>query len=109
MNTRKPENGATYSTSNIEQAQFRANNSIIFREEDDGAFLFDPETGNLKYMNQSAKDAFLVLKGQKDINQVIDDLVGSYPDVDRKQIQKDVESFLQELVDNRFISSFKGE
>jgi hypothetical protein len=32
-----------------------------------------------------------------------------YPDVDRKQIQKDVEGFLLELVESRFISSCKGE
>jgi len=89
--------------------RFRANNGIIFREEDDGGFLFDAETGNLKYMNQSAKDAFLMLNGQKDINQLIDHLVGLYPEVDRKQIRKDVESLLLELVENRFISSCEGE
>lgn len=89
--------------------RFRANNGIMFREEDDGAFLFDPETGNLKYMNRSAKHAFLMLTDQKDIGQVIDHLAGLYPDVDRKQIQMDVEDFLLELVENRFISSCKGE
>jgi len=89
--------------------RFRANSSIMFREEEDGAFLFDPETGNLKYANRSARDAFLLLDGQMDISQVIDHLVGLYPDVDRKQIQTDVESFLRELVENRFISSCEGE
>lgn len=89
--------------------RFRANNSTIFKEEEDGAFLFDPETGNLKYMNQSAKDAFLMLNGQKDINQLIDHLFGLYPDVDREQIKKDVESFLMELIENRFISSCEEE
>jgi hypothetical protein len=89
--------------------RFRVNNGIIFREEDDGAFLFDPETGSLKYMNRSAKHAFSMLNGQNDISQVIDHVAGTYPDVDRKQIQKDIESFLLELIESRFISSCKGE
>jgi len=87
---------------------FSRNNSIIFREEGDGAFLFDPETGNLKYMNSSAKETFLMLNGQKDVSQVIHHLLGLYPDIEPKQIQMDVEDFLKQLEENGFISSLDG-
>jgi len=89
--------------------RFRANNNIILREEDDGAFLFDPKTGNLKYINRSAKDTFLLLNRETEVSQMIDHLFSLYSDVDREQIQKDVESFLMELVENRFISPCEGE
>lgn len=89
--------------------RFERNSRSIFREEDDGAFLFDPETGNLKYLNRSAKDVFLMINGQNDISKVIDRLFGLYHDVDRKQIQTDVESFLTELKENGFISSLDAE
>ncbi len=85
--------------------KFVKNPSIVYREEEDGAFLFDPETGNLKYMNHSAKEAFLVLNGQKDVSRLIQYLFELYPDVDFKQIQKDIGSFIEQLEVNGFISS----
>ncbi len=85
--------------------KFVKNPSIVYREEEDGAFLFDPETGNLKYMNHSAKEAFLMLNGQKDVSRLIQYLLGLYTDVDVKKIQNDVEIFLKQLKENRFISS----
>jgi len=85
--------------------KFVKNPSIVYREEEDGAFLFDPETGNLKYMNHSAKETFLMLNGQKDVNRLIQYLFELYPDVDFKQIQKDIGSFIEQLEVNGFISS----
>ncbi len=85
--------------------KFVKNPSIVYREEEDGAFLFDPETGNLKYMNHSAKEAFLMLNGQKDVSRLIQYLFELYPDVDFKQIQKDIGSFIEQLEVNGFISS----
>ena len=49
--------------------RYTKNDNIVFREEDDGAFLFDPDTGNLKYLNKSAKETFLMIDGQNDLNQ----------------------------------------
>ena len=85
--------------------KFVKNPSIVYREEEDGAFLFDPETGNLKYMNHSAKEAFLMLNGQKDVSRLIQYLLTLYPDMDFKQIQKDIGSFIEQLEVNGFISS----
>jgi hypothetical protein len=89
--------------------KFVKNPSIVYREEEDGAFLFDPETGNLKYMNHSAKEAFLMLNGQKDVSRLIQYLLTLYPDVDFKQIQKDIGSFIEQLEVNGFIFSQDGE
>ena len=89
--------------------KFVKNPSIVYREEEDGAFLFDPETGNLKYMNHSAKEAFLMLNGQKDVSRLIQYLLTLYPDVDIKQIQKDIGSFIEQLEVNGFIFSQDGE
>lgn len=89
--------------------KFVKNPSIVYREEEDGAFLFDPETGNLKYMNLSAKETFLMLNGQKDVSRLIQYLLTLYPDVDFKQIQKDIGSFIEQLEVNVFISSQDGE
>lgn len=82
---------------------FRHNENIVYREEDEGAFLFDPDTGDLKYMNRSGKEAFIMLSGNNDINQVIHYMLELYPEVELKQMQEDVEIFLKDLEENHFI------
>ena len=83
--------------------RFQTNENIVYREEEDGAFLFDPDTGNLKYMNRSGKETYLMLTGQTDVNQVIDRLLVIFPDAGRQRIEKDMEVFLKELEENGFI------
>ena len=83
--------------------KFERNKNIVYREEDDGAFLFNPNTGNLKYMNRSGRETFLSLSDQQDLNQVINYMLGLFPDVNRSRIEKDLETFLKELEENGFL------
>lgn len=89
--------------------KYQKNKDIVYREEDDGAFLFDPATGNLKYMNRSGRETFLMLGNRQDVNQVIDGLLGLFPDVDRNRIANDLEAFLFELEENGFIFGLNRE
>jgi len=82
---------------------FMQNNKIVYREEDDGAFLFDPDTGDLRYMNRSGRETFSVLKGDKDIKQVVHYMLELYPEVEPTQMQSDVEDFLKGLEEIHFI------
>ena len=84
--------------------RFQPDEKIVYREEEDGAFLFDPDTGNLKYMNRSAKETYLMLSDQTEVDQVIDRLLGLFPDTGRREIEKDVKIFIKELEENGFIS-----
>jgi coenzyme PQQ synthesis protein D (PqqD) len=87
---------------NLKQ-KFKKNKDIVYKEEEDGAFLFDPATGNLKYMNRSGKETFLSLNDQQDLNQVINHMLGLFPDVNRSRIEKDLEPFIKELEENGFL------
>jgi hypothetical protein len=84
------------------------NNNIVFREEGDGAFLFDPDTGNLKYLNNSAKETFLMIDGQNDLSRITNRLLKLYPDEDSEQVRNDVKSFFQELLSNSFVFHKEG-
>ena len=86
---------------------YQKDQGMVYREEEDGAFLFDPETGNLKYMNRTGKEAFLMLNGRADVDQVVDGLLTVFQDTERGLIEKDVEAFLEELEKNGFISTVK--
>ncbi len=83
--------------------RFRKKSGIILTEKDEGAFLYDPETGNLKYLNPTARETYSTLGDQRDVEQLIHHLSGLYPDADPKKIQRDVECFLNDLDQNGFI------
>ena len=83
--------------------RYRRNEEIVFREEDDGAFLFDPDSGDLRYLNQSGKETFLLFDENQDLNGVIHRMIALYPDVDPQKIASDVKEFVKDLEENRFI------
>ena len=85
------------------EKRYRRNEEIVFREEDDGAFLFDPDSGDLKYMNQSGKETFLLLGEDQGLNGVIRRMIELYPDVEPQKIEADVRDFMKDLEENRFI------
>jgi len=83
--------------------KYMKNKDIVYREEDDGAFLFNPDTGNLRYMNRSGRETYLMLEGDKDIRQVVDNMLDLYPEIEPIQMRNDVEDFLKSLEENHFI------
>jgi hypothetical protein len=89
--------------------RFGRNENIVFREEDEGAFLFDPDTGDLKFMNLSGKEAFLMLDGEKDLEQITGHLLERYPQVEPERVRKDLEAFIKDLEENRFIRPVNEE
>ena len=86
------------------QDRYRKRESIVYREEEDGAFLFDPDTGNLKFMNRTGRETFLMLDGRSSVDHLLQRLRETYPDAEPLKIRQDVESFLIELVENDFIA-----
>jgi hypothetical protein len=86
-----------------DSSRFKPADGIIYREEGQGGFLFDPKTGNLKYMNLSAKESFLLVDGMNSVAQIARLLSRRYPEIDPPSIQRDVEQFLEELEKDRFI------
>jgi hypothetical protein len=85
------------------EKRYRRNEEIVFREEDDGAFLFDPDSGDLRYLNQSGKETFLMLDEDQDVNKVIHRMIELYPDAEPQKIEADVKDFVKDLEKNRFI------
>lgn len=83
--------------------RFKLKSHIIVREEGDGAFLFDPETGNLKYMNRTAMEIVNCLDDAKDIGQVTASIQSVFPDADPEQLHLDIDRFITQLQAHRFI------
>lgn len=83
---------------------YRINKRIVFREEGDGAFLFDPVDGNLKYLNHSGKEIYQTLKRSQDTASLITSLQKTYPDADRDRLEADVMLFIDRMVEHNFVA-----
>jgi len=84
---------------------YTKNKRVIYREEGEGAFLFDPGNGNLKYMNRMGKEMFLILDGSRDIDQVVRAFLERYPEIVPDRMRMDIESFFDQLSENQFVAS----
>ncbi len=84
------------------ETKFYFPENIVYREEDNGAFLFDANTNNLKAVNESGKD---ILDNIIDITfeNLINKLLEMYEGVSKEQLETDVKNFLTELISFGFL------
>ena len=78
--------------------------SVIFKQEGDGGFLFDPENGNLKYVNRTARIILEQADGRSDLHQMVRGLQRRYPDETTAALRNDVVDFFRELIANDFVA-----
>lgn len=79
------------------------NKKIILREEGDEAFLFDPDTGAIKTLNETGVFIWKLCDGSNGKKDIVDKIVDSY-DVKKESAEKDVEELLIKLKEVSFIS-----
>lgn len=79
------------------------NTDCIFREEEDGAFLFDPESGNLKFINSMGVNIYQLCDGKMTVGDITSIVSENYKDISSKKIEDDIRIFLQELVKMEFL------
>jgi len=87
----------------IENRPLMANPDIVFREEEDGAFLFDPNNGELKCLNPIGSVIWLLCDGSQSFEQIEQEIIEQYPQTPREDVHQEVEAFLQELHDMGYI------
>lgn len=81
---------------------------IVYREEADGAFLLDPDSGLLKYMNRTAREIYRMLDGPKDLDLIVACLRTLYPGTDAADLRRDAEGFLNDLARQALIAADSG-
>mgnify|MGYP000856976635 FL=1 len=83
--------------------RLKKNPEMVFRKEEDGAFLFDPETGNLKYINTNGVGIYELCDGRKAVGEIIEQMVKFYPEVAAEQIIADTNDFLRSMTQMKFL------
>ena len=76
---------------------FKIRDDVVLREEDAGAFLFDPENGRLCYLNTIGIDVWNMCRRPVTADHVTRSLISQYPDESADRIASDCGSFLSEL------------
>lgn len=89
--------------------RFAIRERLVVREEEDGAFLFDPVTGDLKYANAVAKKIFLMLKEQKGVSEIVAQMTRQYPDAPATRITEDVNGLIDTLAASGFLVVHEAE
>jgi len=77
----------------------------VLRQEEDGAFLFDPISDALVCVNETGREIVRGLDEGKSVDEIITKLNVLYPDIEPKTLQEDVLSFVERLVERGFIES----
>ncbi len=81
----------------------KPNPEMVFRKEETGAFLFDPQSGNLKYINETGVRIFEFCHGGKTLADIVTIMKADYPDTDPEKITVDAKTFLEELTKMHFL------
>jgi hypothetical protein len=78
---------------------FVLNPHLVFREESEGAFIFDPEKEALHGMNHVGSSICRLLDGKNNLDNIHKALLEQYDvDVEPDQLKEDVQGFIDRLV-----------
>ena len=80
-----------------EMEEILINQDIVFREEEEGAFLFDPDTGRIFHLNELGASIWKSCMKAKRSEQIIKDIYLEYSEISREEIEKDCTKFLEDL------------
>lgn len=75
----------------------------ILREEDGGAFIFDPESGDLKFLNLTGVAVLKMCESKRQVGDIVKSLWEAYKEVPEEQVRQDVFNFLESLLSSEFI------
>ena len=83
----------------VEKRSFVLNPDIVFKEENEGAFLFNPHSNAMHCTNKVGAFICRLCNGKNDLDAICQLLLEEY-DVDggQDQLKKDVQTFLKRLI-----------
>jgi hypothetical protein len=83
----------------------RFRRETVIREEDDGAFIFDPITDALSAANETGLLILRQIDGKKTLAEITNTVAAHFSEIEPEQIRRDVEAFIDELVSRGLIDT----
>jgi hypothetical protein len=85
------------------------NPDIVLREEDEGAFLFDPDSGRICYLNDLGITIWKWCQESTQTERIVHAISTEYPEIAPERISEDCCSFLDDLQDFGFLTKTTSE
>ena len=80
------------------------NPDVVTREEDEwAALLFNPDTGDTRFLNTTARVAWALLDGEHTCEGIAAELADQFEGAEQAKIQEDVADLLEDLLKAGFI------
>ena len=80
-----------------------ANPEIVFREELDEAILFNPNTGEIKLLNETGAFIYKLLDAKHSVEQIVDKLAKSFEIESREDALAEVREFIDSLQEKNLV------
>ncbi len=77
--------------------QYILNPKIVFREEEGESLLFDPETGQVKVLNETATLIYELIKQNLTREKIIESVTCEYDNMNRQELGKDIDEFISQM------------
>jgi hypothetical protein len=87
-----------------EKGYINIKQDIVLREEEEGSFLFDPNTGRICFLNEIGTTIWRLCDKSKTPDQVINKVCSDYPEVSKEKISQDCLKFITDLERLEFLS-----
>ncbi|MEO0284861.1 MAG: PqqD family protein [candidate division WOR-3 bacterium] len=76
--------------------KYITNSKIVFRKEEDGALLYNLETGEIKILNEVGAFIFELCDGKHDKEEIINEIIKNF-EIDKNTAEKDFDIFIKEM------------
>ena len=79
------------------------NPEIVFREEGDSALLFNPDTGEIKILNETGAFIYSHLDGTRSLDDIVQLIMAHFDGVDQDIVKQDLDELVQSLLQSNLI------
>ncbi len=78
-------------------SRYTLKTDIVFREEGNDSFLFDPATGKVRILNETGTMIYQRLMLNLNRNEIIDSIISEYDNVNREDLEGDLDEFTSQM------------
>ncbi len=87
----------------VDAPSYQWNPELVLREEGGGALIFNPESGDLKFVNRTGRALLGLIMDGKDATHWLDRLRKDFPDMPSERLRCDLDRFLKDLKEHRIL------